>query len=129
MTETDGCRIIFRMKGVPTTEEVPLLVGEAEFARSMNWSAVSIAKVVADGTLFVVRQGGRQLYPGFFADGTLKRRQLIAVTRLLKELDGFTKWQFFTQGKGSLGGLTPLGALREGKLRQVKATAEGFAER
>ncbi len=48
---------------------------------------------------------------------------------LLKDLDGFTRWQFFVRGKGSLGGLTPLTALREGKLRQVKATAQGFAER
>jgi hypothetical protein len=129
VTETLGCGIIFRMNGVPTIEDVPLLVGEADFARSLNWSARSIAKAVANGTLFVVRQGCQQLYPCFFADSTLKRRQLIAVTKLLKDLDGFTKWQFFVTGKGSLGGLTPLAALRQGKLRQVKASAEGFAER
>ena len=116
-------------EGVPTTEDVPRLVGEAEFARSLNRSVGSIAKAVASGSLFVVRQDGQQLYPGFFADSTLKRRQLIAVTRLLKSLEGFTKWQFFTGCKGSLGGITPLAALREGKFRQVKATAEGFAER
>ena len=51
------------------------------------------------------------------------------MTNLLKNLDGFTRWQFVVTGKGSLGGLTPLAALRLGQLRQVKATAEGFAER
>jgi hypothetical protein len=51
------------------------------------------------------------------------------VVRLLRDLDNFTKWQFFISGKGSLGGLTPLQALRQGKLRQVKVTAEGFVER
>lgn len=48
---------------------------------------------------------------------------------MLKDLDGFTKWHFFVGGKGSLGGSTPLAALREGKLRQIKVTAEGCAER
>lgn len=111
------------------SEDIPRLVGEAEFAQSLNWSPASVTRAVAHGALFVVSQGGQQLYPSFFADTTLKRRQLIAITRLLKDLDGFTKWQFFVGGKGSLGGLTPLAALRLGKLRQVKASAEGFAER
>jgi hypothetical protein len=116
------------MNAVSTNEDVPRLVGEAEFAQSLNWSARSLAKAVASGAVFVVRQGGRQLYPSFFADQSLKRRQLVAVTRLLRDLDGFTKWQFFVGGKGYLGGITPLEALREGKLRQVKVAAEGFAE-
>ena len=117
------------MDSLPTTEDVPRLVGEAEFAQSLNWSAGDVAKAVADGTVFVVRQGGQELYPSFFADASLKRRQLIAVTRMLKDLDGFTKWQFFVVGKGFLGGITPLEALREGKLLQVKVAAEGYAER
>ena len=112
-----------------TNEDAPRLVGEAEFAQSLNWSARAVAKAVSAGTLFVVKQDGQQLYPSFFADGTLKRRQLIAVSRMLKDLDGFTKWQFFVVGKGFLGGITPLEALREGKLRQVKTAAEGYAER
>lgn len=121
--------MIFVMKAQLSSEDAPSLVGEVEFARSMGWSAGSVAKAVSAGTLFMVKQGGQQLYPSFFADGTLKRRQLFAVTRMLKDLDGFTKWQFFVSGKGSLGGATPLAALREGRLRQVKVTAEGYAER
>ena len=72
-------------------EDVPHLVGENEFARSMGWSAGSVAKAVSAGTLFMVKQDGQQLYPSFFADSTLKRRQLIAVTRMLKDLDGDRK--------------------------------------
>lgn len=105
------------------------LVSEAELLKSLNCSAESIADAVADGTLFFVMRGGQKLYPSFFADLTYRRRQLAAVTKLLKDLDGFTKWQFFVTGKGSLGGLTPLEALLQGKFRQVKTTAEGFAER
>ena len=123
------CGIIFGMNGASPLEEIPRLVDEAEFKKSLKLPAGSIAKAVADGALFVVTQNGQQLYPSFFTDPTLKRRQLIAVTRLLEDLDGFTKWQFFVTGKGSLGGLTPLAALRQGNLRQVKATARGAADR
>jgi hypothetical protein len=121
--------MIGRMNSHLANEDAPRLVGEAEFARSIGWPAGSVAKAAAAGTLFMVIQDGQQFYPSFFADSTLKPRQLIAVTRLLKDLDGFTKWKFFVSGKGSLGGDTPLAALREGRLRQVKATAEGYAER
>lgn len=121
--------IIMPMNAQLANDDSPRLVGEEEFARSMGWSAGSVAKAVSAGTLFIVKQDGQQLYPSFFADGTLKRRQLIAVSRILKDLDGFTKWQFFVGGKGSLGGATPLAALREGRLRQVKVTAEGYAQR
>ena len=121
--------MIFVMNAQLRNEDAPHLVGADDFARSMGWSAGSVDKAVSAGTLFVVKQNGQQLYPSFFADGTLKRRQLIAVTRMLKDLDGFTKWQFFVSGKGSLGGCTPLAALREGRLRQVKVAAEGYAER
>ena len=117
------------MNAVMTNEDVPRLVDEAEIAQSLNWSVREVAKAVAEGAMFVVLQDGQQWYPSFFADPSLKRRQLFAVTRMLKDLDAFTKWQFFVGGKGSLGGSTPLAALREGKLRQVKVTAEGYAER
>ena len=113
------CGMIFVMNAQLTNEATPRLVGADEFARSMGWSADSVANAVSAGTLFMVKQDGQQLYPSFFADGTLKRRQLIAVTRLLKDLDGFTKGQFFVSGKGSLRGDTPLAALREGRLREI----------
>lgn len=123
------CGIIFAMSPRVPSEDTPRLVGVEDCARSLNCSPASVIRAVADGALFVVTQGGQQLYPSFFADTTLKRRQLIAITRLLKHLDGLTKWQFFVRGKGSLGGLTPLAALRLGKFRQVKVSAEGAAER
>jgi hypothetical protein len=129
VTEFARCGIISHMPSTQATDDATSLVDEAEFAKRLSGSAASIAKAVADGTLFFVMDGGKKLYPSFFADATLKRRQLSAVSRLLKDLNGYTKWQFFVGGKGSLGGLTPLAALREGKLRQVKAAAEGYAER
>jgi hypothetical protein len=124
--------MIFRMTGQHSNRgatDSDQLIGETELLKRLACSAASIAERVADGTLFFVMKDGQKLYPSFFADLAYERRQLAAVSKLLKDLHGFTRWQFFIQGKGSLGGLTPLEALRMGKLRQVKATAQGFAER
>ena len=132
VTEVTRCGMIFRMKGQNISADATAsdqLIGEAELLKRLNGSTESISIDLANGTLFFVMKGEHKQYPSFFADSAYERRQTAAVTKLLKNLDGFTKWQFFITAKGSLGGLTPLAALRLGKLRRVKATADGFAER
>jgi hypothetical protein len=107
-----------------------LLLEEGEFRHRMGWTARKLEAEEASGRVFhlVVEQAAR--YPAFYADFDLAgRRRLATVFQLLGDLPGGSKWQFFTGAKGSLGGTTPLEALREGMLRRVKATAEGFAER
>lgn len=84
---------------------------------------------MVDEVGFCVALDGERYYPSFLVDETLNRRHFRAVARLLDGLDALTKCRFFVSGKGSLGGLTPLEALRQGRLRQVMRTAEGFAER
>lgn len=107
-----------------------LLLAEAEFRRRMGWTVHKLEAEEARGRVFHLVVGQSARYPAFYAEFDHGgRRRLAAVCQLLGELPGGSKWQFFTGGKGSLGGATPLTALREGKLRQVKATAEGFAER
>ena len=107
-----------------------LLLEDGEFRRRMGWTADKLEAEEARGRVFHLEVGQASRYPAFYADFDLGgRRRLAAICQLLGELSGGSKWQFFTGGKGSLGGSTPLAALREGKLRQVKATAEGFAER
>ncbi len=96
----------------------------------MGWAPDKLEAEEARGQVFhlVVEQAAG--YPAFYADfDRAGRRRLAAVCRLLGDLPGGSKWQFFTGGKGSLSGSTPLEALREGSFRQVKATAEGFAVR
>ncbi|MBQ0942618.1 hypothetical protein KAK07_04660 [Ideonella sp. 4Y16] len=105
------------------------LVDAVEFAEALGCPVEGIAKLVSAGSVFFVERDGVQLYPTFFADSTLRRRQLRAVVKTLGNWDNFTKWRFFVSGKGSLGGLTPLEALRQGRLLQVMRTAEGFAKR
>lgn len=60
------------MKAQMANEDVPRLIDETAFAQSLNWSAGEVAKAMADGAVFVVRQGGQPLYPSFFSDATLK---------------------------------------------------------
>ena len=109
--------------------DVPRLVEEAEFKASWHGTADTFSKAVADGALFVVRRDGHTLYPSFFCDLTLDPRQLAVVSKLLTRVCGHARWLFFVSPKGSLAGMTPLEALRRGMFTQVKATAQGYAER
>ena len=52
-----------------------------------------------------------------------------AVRRVLSELPIGSRLQFYGSPKGSLGGLTPLAALMDGKVAAVRRAAQGFAER
>ena len=107
-----------------------LLLEEGEFRRRMGWTAQKLEAEEARGRVFHLGIGQASRYPAFYAEFDAGgRRTLAAVCQLLGDLPDGSKWQFFTGGKGSLAGSTPLAALREGRLRQVKATAEGFAER
>lgn len=117
------------MSSEQTAEAKPRLIGEAEFLSSGNASAGSIARALADGAIFFVMLHGEKWYPSFFADSSLEQRQLAAVTKLLDGLPAGSKWQFFSTSKGSLGGLTPVEALRLREFQRVKDAARGFAER
>ena len=59
----------------------------------------------------------------------MSTRPAATQTKQLANLDGFTRWLFFTTKKGSLGGATPLDALRMRRFAAVKRTAEAFVER
>lgn len=107
-----------------------LLLEGGEFRRRMGWTAHKLEVEEARGRVFHLAAGQASRYPAFYAEFDAGgRRRLAGVCQLLGDLTGGSKWQFFTGCKCSLGGTTPLEALREGRLRQVKATAEGFAER
>lgn len=110
------------MSGMSRDQNTQRLMSEDEFRASCAGLRGALAQ-------FFVTKDGQRLYPSFLADPSVERRQLSAVVKLLGDWDNFAKWRFFISGKGSLGGLTPLEALRQGKVRQVMRTAEGFATR
>ena len=70
-----------------------------------------------------------RLYPAFYVDPRFDRNELEAITRCMGGLAGGSKWQFFTQPKGSLGAVTPLTALLAGRFAKVRASALAFFER
>lgn len=129
LTADERCGIMVTMAVQQLIDDKPCLLSEGDFVMRCGWSSVAVAESVAAGSLFPVTQSGPRLYPSFFFDSTYDRRQLVAVTKLLESLGGFTKWQFFTTSKGLLGGVSPLAALCQGKFASVKRTAEGAASR
>lgn len=106
------------------------VLDSAQFVKRMGWTArQSLSKAVTAKRLFYLGSGKRRFYPAFYADSRYDPDQLQVVTKLLGNLPGGAKWQFFTTPKESLGRVTPLEALEQGKLDLVTRAAAGFAER
>ncbi|MDN7426861.1 hypothetical protein [Burkholderia sp. AU45388] len=89
----------------------------------------ALSKAVASGRIFAVDVGAAQYYPAFYLAGDIDRKTLGRVTQCLGDLPGWSKWQFFTTPKASLGNVTPLVALSRGKVDEVERAATAFAER
>lgn len=106
-----------------------LLLPAGEFTARMNWTRQALSKALAANRVFFIEDQATRYYPAFYLDVRYERRHLEDTAKLLGDLPGGSKWQFFTSPKGSLGGLTPLDALLKGMLQQVKVAAEGFAQR
>ena len=106
------------------------LIAAQDLADRLKLSPQAVSKAIKAGRMFALEcGGGRLLYPAFYSDKTMSRRNLETVTRALGDIPASSKWQFFTTPKASLGGLTPLQALQKGELRAVLITAAGFVER
>lgn len=105
------------------------LVDEREFTARLRWNARALHVALATNRVFFIEHDGVRYFPAFYADVPHRRRQLEEVTCILGTLPGGSKWQFFSQPKGSLAGRTPLHALARGEFAAVKKAAEGFASR
>jgi hypothetical protein len=105
------------------------VIPSGKLTEALGISRQALSKAVQAQRIFAVEVGGENFYPGFFADPAIERRRLERVSKVLGSLDGWQKWQFFTKPKASLGGVTPLEALKRGRYEQVETAAAGFAER
>lgn len=79
--------------------------------------------------MFAVGVGACRPFPAFYADVRFDRRHLYAVSRKMGNLTVGAKLAFFVTPKSSLGRVTPLAALAQGRRATVLIAAEGFAER
>ena len=106
-----------------------LVASSGEICDALGFTRQSLNKAVQENRMFYLQQGHRRYYPVFYADSRLSRPVLEDITRVLGDLDGAQKWQFFTRPKGSLSGKTPLEALQSGLVDKVLIAASGFVER
>lgn len=104
------------------------LLESAAFASRLAWTRQALSKALTARRVFFIEHQGTRYFPAFYADRRYDRRHLEAITRMLGDLPGGAKLQFFLNRRASLGKRTPLQALERGQLADVKAAAEGFVQ-
>jgi hypothetical protein len=105
------------------------LLASTEFIAELGLSKQALSKALGANRMFYVDFKGDRYFPAFYTDPMYPRAQLEAVTKLLGDLPGGAKLQFFLNRRGSLGGATPLQAIADGKLQKVKDVAAAFADK
>lgn len=113
----------------PDDADLTTLLREETFANLRGCEPRSLASARKAGRIFYLVVQGVPMYPAFYVDRRLDQPRLERITKVLKALPDGSKWQFFTTAKGSLGSVTPLGALLAGRYDDVRASATAFAER
>jgi len=98
-------------------------------AQRLGTTVDSLAESILAGRLFTVAAGGKHYLPAFLAEPGVSRADLEAVIPVIASRDPWSKFVFFTSRKISLGGSTPLQALRRGDLPAVLRAALSFANR
>ena len=106
-----------------------LLVSGATLAARLKMSPQGLHHARKTTRMFALQgPSGELAYPAFFADPRQDRKMLEAVSKVLGDLPGAAKWDFFMSVRLSLGNRTPLEALAKGKVDAVMAAAQAFAE-
>lgn len=98
-------------------------------ARQLRVSRKDLAAAVSEQRMFTVKVDDYSYLPAFFLIEEVERRKIEVTYQVLRELPGWSVWEFFTLPKNSLWGYTPLDALRRGLVDSVKEAAEAFTER
>ncbi|MGZ3237640.1 MAG: hypothetical protein ACXU8A_09725 [Burkholderiaceae bacterium] len=103
------------------------LISASDLSERMHITKLAISKATVSNRIFAVSAPtGELYYPAFFAEEEIDRRNLEKVCKILGDLPGGSKLQFFMTPKTSLGGKTPLEALRKGHVDDVLVSAAGF---
>jgi hypothetical protein len=99
------------------------------FQKLMGWSTrQALSKAVQSNRVFYLTHKSERYFPAFYGDSAYERTHLEAVSKILGDLPGGSKLQFFLTPKRSLDGQTPLQALAAGRFAKVKDLASAFAE-
>jgi hypothetical protein len=109
-------------------KQLDALLSAEAFASRFGCPPDSLAAACDAHRIFYLTIDHARLYPAFYVDPRFDRRELEAITKCMGDLAGGSKWQFFTQPRGSLGAVTPLTALLAGRFAKVLASALAFFE-
>jgi hypothetical protein len=105
------------------------LLPSNKFLEALNIRRQSLSEAVKANRMFaMVGPSGENYYPAFYADAELDRRPLERVSKVLGQLPAASKYFFFTNKSVFLGGMTPLEALKKGRVADVLAAAAGFVD-
>lgn len=105
------------------------LLPGAELRARLKVTPQALSAALKARRLFALRgASGEYVYPAFFADPRHDRHTLEKISKILGDLPGAAKWDFFTIPRLSLGGKSPLEALAKGKLDAVMAAARACAD-
>ncbi len=125
----DGTRTALILDTAENMIKKGLLVPPVEFQQLMGWATrQAVWKAAENHRVFYLTHKAERYFPAFYGDSSYDRKHLEAVTKVLGDLPGGSKLQFFLTRKGSLGGDTPLQALAAGRVAKVKDVAAAFAE-
>ncbi|AMN46458.1 hypothetical protein ACG33_04955 [Steroidobacter denitrificans] len=106
------------------------LVSAAALADALGISRQAVHKAAKASRLFSLEAGGREHYfPAFQADPDVRAGGLEDVLAILRSESDWSKWVFFTTPSGSLGGITPVQGLSQGRKEAVLAAARAYIER
>lgn len=103
------------------------VIEASEICKQLGISAEVLDRAIVSGRLFQLEYAGKRYVPAFFSDRRFERNDLAAVSRSLARIPAGARWRFFTGPKASLSGRTPLQALLDGDVAQVRVAALAFA--
>jgi hypothetical protein len=105
------------------------LLTREELVERLGGNSRWVKAALESGRLFSIQApSGVDYFPAFYAAPSIDRRALGKVAKVLCGLPGPSRYHFFVSQWFTLR-MTPLEALSEGRLKEVLATAAGFAER
>jgi hypothetical protein len=106
------------------------LLPPKEFQNALGISRQSVNEAIKSRRMFaLLGPSGEYYYPAFYADGNLNRREVEKVAKVLGDLPAPSKYHFFTSKSLFLGVVTPLQALKKGRLEDVMIAATAYKER
>ena len=106
------------------------LLPPKEFQQALGISRQAVNDAVKTRRMFgILGPAGEYYYPAFYADGDLHRRDVEKVAKALGVAPAASKYHFFTSKSTYLGAVTPLEALKKGRLDEVMIAAAAFEQR